>query len=540
MEVKRVALFSATGAVLIAAALAAANALSQWVYLRVDLSSGRIYSLSPATKGFLAKLDDRVLVRAYFSRELPAQYAPNRQYLSSLLREYRNYSRGKVRFQFVDVDSSEEAKSEAYREGVIPVRFNVISREKFEIRDSLMGLVLRYEDKKEVIPVLQDTRGLEYDLTSRIRKLTALAKPSLAFATDGGATGPEALPRDLRESLEHLYELGSLNLKELKGGATQYAALLVLGPQSALEEAALYGLDQFLMSGRPVVVLADTHRVDLQTFFAASLNTALDPLLNHYGLGLRRNITLDPQCQKMSVAQQQGWISITNIIDYPPFVLATDLSDTHPVTRDLDSLTLPFASPLEVSTRTTSAKVEVLARSSKSSWHARQGGFSLNPFQRFEPQGEDPKGPFALAAVVSGSFKSYFPEPPKGASGVHRTSTQGTGRLAVVGTSRFLTPDIPPNDPSRTFLLNLADWAAQSPDLISIRSKGSAGRPLREQSPAAKRVVRYANILGPGLAVILCGVLRWRSRRRDKANKRLLYVTPPPAPPSPLPRLAQV
>ena len=34
-----------------------------------------------------------------------------------------------------------------------------------------MGLILLYEDKREVIPVIQTSTGLEYDITTKIKSM---------------------------------------------------------------------------------------------------------------------------------------------------------------------------------------------------------------------------------------------------------------------------------------------------------------------------------------------------------------------------------
>ena len=40
-----------------------------------------------------------------------------------------------------------------------------------EIKQVYMGMVIMYGDKKESIPVIQTTTGLEYTITSAIKKL---------------------------------------------------------------------------------------------------------------------------------------------------------------------------------------------------------------------------------------------------------------------------------------------------------------------------------------------------------------------------------
>ena len=51
-----------------------------------------------------------------------------------------------------------------------------------------MGLVFMYEDAREVIPVIQTTTGLEYDITTNIKKLVDSNKESIAIASTSTQT----------------------------------------------------------------------------------------------------------------------------------------------------------------------------------------------------------------------------------------------------------------------------------------------------------------------------------------------------------------
>ena len=50
------------------------------------------------------------------------------------------------------------------------MQLQVIENDKVEIKKVYMGSVLLYEDKREVIPVIQTSTGLEYDITTKIKK----------------------------------------------------------------------------------------------------------------------------------------------------------------------------------------------------------------------------------------------------------------------------------------------------------------------------------------------------------------------------------
>jgi len=511
--VTRLRLFSAAGAALAAGCLVFLNLLSSQFHLRWDLSAERLYSLSPGSERILRELEDPVDVRVYFSKQLPPEYSASRSYVKDLLQEYRDTSEGHLRFEFVDVES-QDGQREALEAGITPVEFNVVSREKFELRQGLMGLVLRYEDKKETLPILLKVESLEYDLTSRILRLTRRSRKAVGVLSSHGALSPESLHPRVRELLERNYDVRPLDLRGLTRGATipaELSALLVLGPTEELQEGSLYAVDQFLMSGRPMALCLDTRRVDLRSFMVSSLKTGLEPWLRSLGFTLRADFVLDAQCQKVQVSQQRGWFAITNILDFPPFVLSTDLDKAHPVTRHLNSLTLPFVSAIEGSAAPRQGQATSLVRSSRFSWLKTAWGrglvHSINPMQGFTMDKEDLKGPFDLMVEVQGPFTSYFKTSalPRSAPGA---------RFILAGTSRFAHPDMPDSESGAVLLLSLVDWMLLDSDLIAIRAKGSVFRPLREVgNPAAKAAIRWLDILGPAFLIAVFGAARFRTRR---------------------------
>ncbi|TBR20030.1 hypothetical protein EPO15_13700, partial [bacterium] len=226
---------AAASAVLVAGCLGLGVVLAGRAPLRLDLTEGRLYTLSPGSRRILSSLPAPVEARVYFSETVEPKYAASRDYLKALLADCRRASRGRLSVRFVDVDKDDKAKEEALAAGVAPVQFNVVSSEKFEVRDGFMGLVLRSGDKREVLPVILEPAGLEHELMARLSRLASKAKPVVAFAS--GAP----LPEPARAALELRAELRPFDLGALKAGATvpaDVAALAVLGPQEKLGEPA--------------------------------------------------------------------------------------------------------------------------------------------------------------------------------------------------------------------------------------------------------------------------------------------------------------
>lgn len=503
-------------AALTAGCLVLGNVLAARVPLRLDLTEGRLFTLSPGSRRVLASLPGPVEARVYFSEAVEPRYAASRAYLRALLADARRASRGRLSVAYVDVDKDPKGKDEALQAGVAPVQFNVVSEEKFEVRDGFMGLSLRHADRREVIPVILDPSGLEHELVTRLARLSAKDKPVVGVAAGFGLGGPESLAEPVRAALELRAELREVDLAALKAGATvaaDVAALAVLGPQEKLSEPAAAALEAYLLSGRPLFLAVDGRKADLRAFMASPLDSGLGPFLRKHGVSLRSTYVLDAQNQPVQVTQRRGFFTLANVIPYPLFPVVTDLDRGHPLTRELQSLSLPFATALHLSSASSGAVWTVLARSSPRSWvrSVWEKGFahSISPLEAVAPGPVDPPGPYVLAAVSEGPFGP---------------GAKPGGRLLVVGTAGFARPGLPVGESGAAFLLNAVDWMLQEEDLIAIRSKDVAERPLRELSPAAKAAARWTCVLLPPSLVVLLGLARRRSRRAADAARAARYA----------------
>ncbi len=73
------------------------------------------------------------------------------------------------------------------------------------------------------------------------------------------------------------------------------------------------------------------------------------------------------------------------------------------------------------------------------------------------------------------------------------------------------------------FVENAIDWLAQDEALIGIRSKNRAPPPLVFTSAATRSAVKYGNIIGVPLLLVVAGVLRlWRRRQLTRRVYRPL------------------
>src|SRR5262245_20098902 len=172
--------------VLVVAVLIVLNLVSTRFFGRLDLTEGKIYSLSEASRQVAADLHDPLIARVYISADLPPQLITVRQYLLDLLSEYRAYGHGNFQFEVVH-PSTEEEETEAQSYGVQPFQANVYEQDKVEMKKITLGLVFIHADQQEALPAVTSTEGLEFQLTSAMRRVTqrSLGNVGIVASTGG-------------------------------------------------------------------------------------------------------------------------------------------------------------------------------------------------------------------------------------------------------------------------------------------------------------------------------------------------------------------
>ncbi len=519
-----------TTLVLIAAILLVLNLISVNLFTRLDLTEGRVFSLSPATVKVLRNLDDRLIAKMYFTKDLPPPYNGYARYLKDQLEEYQAYAKGKLKLEMID--PAEEGKEmEAQRYGVPPLQVNAMENDKIEIKKVYMGLVLLFEDRKEVIPVVQNISGLEYDLTSAIKRLTSRFLPSVGYLT--GQEGPD-LDKDLtylNQALSRQYRVRRINLVEGNPIPADVGVLIILGPKKEFSEEEEYAIDQFLMRGGKLAFLLNHVQVDVQRGSMEKQNLGIEDLLKNYGIAIQDNLVTDLQCSRVAISQQQQGFIYQNVVSYPFFPAATDFDKNNMMVKSLGTISFYFVSSLDPATSGSGKNVrfDPLIRSSKNSG-IQTVPCDVNPYRKFS-QADFRQSNLTLAATLQGNFSSYFtgkekPSLPSGTSSPESTlySSPPT-RMVVVGDADWVTDQNIRGTDNLTFFLNMVDWLSQDEALIAIRSKQVSARPLKEISVGAKRLVKYGNTLGLPFLVILFGVVRWQVRKRYKKSMTILGET---------------
>ncbi len=154
--------------------------------IRFDLTEGRIYSISDATRAYLGQLREPLLIRGYFSEKTHPLLAPLAPRMKDLLREYEIAGNGKVRVEIVDPASNPELEDEANTKySIRAVPFQVADRHQASLVNAYFDVLVVYGDKYEVLSFRDlievkalgesdldvQLRNPEFDLTRSIKKV---------------------------------------------------------------------------------------------------------------------------------------------------------------------------------------------------------------------------------------------------------------------------------------------------------------------------------------------------------------------------------
>ncbi|MFH1810047.1 MAG: GldG family protein [Pseudomonadota bacterium] len=523
------------------------NVISVGLFGRLDWTRNREFTLSQATRDLVKNLSDPVTITAYFSRDLPPPYSTNARYVKDLLEEYYAASKGNLRYEFVDPLSEEtEADKEAKKEvkqdifgrsvreetsverdlrnvGIPPVQVRVNEDDKIEVKRAYMGIAIRHGDKKEVIPVVQDTAGLEYDLTTMIRKVSRAKAPKVALITGHNNPDVQKEMGQIYGLLGQLYDITTLDLSSTPSIGDDVDAILVIGPKTPFSEAEQRAIDQFVMSGRSAAFMLGAVDPDLQTMQANPIDSGLAPLLESYGVKIDPGLVLDAECATMSVMQQRGFLRIAQPVKYPFVPVPKALDPDHPLTRGLSQVSFAFMSPLSLSLPEGSAvKGDILVKSSAESW-VQSPPYNLDPMQRWTSDTLGQASPRDMLITLRGPVKSYFHKGAEetGMSVDPTAKTQaGDARILVAGgfafvLDQFMSPG------NQALMLNLLDWMVLDDALLAVRARGLAAAPLDEVSDGTRNMVKGFNIVGLPLAFVAFGLLRWRMREGRRQHAAL-------------------
>ena len=480
------------------------NIISQGLFIRLDYTADQRYTLSSTTLNIIKDLDEVITARVYFSQEVPPELLVRRRDLQNLLVEYENSSNGNVIYKLVN-PKDEELQAEAQKAGIAPIIVNVQGRNKLNKLQVYMGIVIEKGTNKETIPFLDPDPNIsvEYALTKAIKKVSIDKKLKIAVLQGHQEPAIDASP-DIQNELSLFYDFESYTIKPEEDISQDYKAVVIINPVDTFKSSELEKLNRYLGNGGGIYLAytpVEGNLTNLQ--LTAKNDIGLSGWLATQGLTMEKKFIVDAKCGAVTVTQQQGIFRYNSQIQFPYFPVIINF-DQHPISKNLESVFLPFASPITISPQDSNLIYTPLAYTSAKSGTAAVGGF-IDINKKWSQQDFQDDGK-VVAVAVEGFNNS-------------------TGRLVVIANDQFATGQQSRNlgRDNANLAINAIDWLADDTGLINLRSKTITSRPLTpDLEDDDKNILAYMNVFMPILLILIYAFIK-RQRQIKKRNDWINY-----------------
>jgi len=498
--------YSAVGLAALFLVLVAFNYLASVGPLRADLTEGRLYTLSEGTTRILKRLDAPVRVRLFVSQgehAMPVQLRSYAQRVEDLLREFKSVAGANLIIEKYNPKPDSEEEDAAQLDGIEAQQ--LLSGEQF-----YLGLAVSRLDRKQSVPALNPARErlLEYDLARAIARVGAAERPTIGLMSALPVLGEKfnpftrqsSEPWALANELKRDFNVTPVNMTA--ASIDKDLNVLVLIHPRDITDATEHALDQFVLRGGKLVVFVDPY---------AYFDQQPSPIPGIGGGG--SSSTLPRLFKAWGVEMNPGKV-IADVVyasgggnRYTPTVLTlnrTSFNRDDVVTSQIETLLYAFGGAFEVKPVEGLKATELLKSSPNSmlvdnvvamvSGEAATKGFK--PDEKSRP----------LALRLSGKFRTAFPEgrpkadapAAKDAKAKPEAAQEPLLKEAVKENSIVLVADVDmlndgaavdvqevfgrrivvPSNGNLAFAQGILEQLASGDDLISLRSRAAAFRPL--------------------------------------------------------------
>jgi ABC-type uncharacterized transport system involved in gliding motility auxiliary subunit len=432
------------------AILGVLNFLAYRHHHRFDLTSDKVYSLSPQSAQLLQGLTQDLRLEAFVEGGANPE-------VEDLLRNYREAS-DKVTFRMIDPDREPEL---AERYGI--KAYNTVR--------------VQYGEASN-----QVTQPTEENLTNAIIKITRTGARTVCVVEGHGE--PDLNDREsargyalFKQALENeTYQVKPLLLATIDTVPTDCSLVVVAGPTRPFLAQELPQLDAYIKGGGRMLFLLPPQK-------AGEFIDFLKP----YGITLGADVVVD---QVVRLFQGPA-------LGLAPLVDTYDAS--HEITKALKGRSLfPMTRSVTAAEGTAGVKATELVKTSPSSW-AETDLTALFENQQAALDPSDRKGPVPIAVAAELDLKQL------GGTGTD-------ARIAVFGSSEFAdNQHVEGTFYNQDLLLNTVGWLVGQSDLVSIRPRGVRASRVAFTEREGTAIFYLSVLVLPEL-LLLAGLLVWWRR----------------------------
>lgn len=532
-------------------------------FFRIDLTEEKRYTLSEGTKSLLKRLPQAIYITVYLEGDFPYPVQRYKRAVQTLLAEMRAIAPKPLNYTFINPSKNPDLLRLFKEKGIQPIPIHVRVSQTETRRQYMYPVATVRSGQEEIwvdlikghmrpngqIDLLEAEQEVEYKFAAAFRQIATYGeKPLLGLLSGHGEYTLAQMPQ-LRAELERFYRILPVRVKEGQALAPAkaylpdslrkrlegegFAAVLIIGPDSAFTEREKYELEQYLLRGGRLLWLLDHHRINLSEGRALvqlrELN--IDDLFFRWGWRPAYDLVQDLSCGFIEVIQgyYEGPVWGAEKWLYYPLVY---IFPQHPITRTVDAILYRYAGSVDTLPRE-GVKHTILAVSSPLSRSIKGTQIidvNLTIKTPPKPDAFRGKGFRPMAVLSEGRFLSVFqdreaprdehaPQPPTArflpASGLPGKVLWITdGEFALPAEVQGRKADYTPLD-NLTFLLNCIDYLTGESTLTQVRSRSVQ---VRRLNPDIVRryplLIQAINFAAPLVLMIAFGIglYFWRKR----------------------------
>lgn len=469
---------------------------------RMDLTQGRLYTLSDGTRNILASIDEPIHLYFFYSDKGAHDIPQVRAYATrvrEMLQEMASRSNGKLKLQVIDPLPFSEDEDRATSMGLQAIPVSAAGDKIF------LGIAgTNSTNGQAAIPFLQPDKEafLEYDIAKLIHELEVPKKPVVGLLSGLPLSeGFDPQTRQMRQpwavdqQWTQLFDIKNIDAATLKSIDKDMDVLIVVQPKQ-LSDDVQYAIDQFVLRGGHLLVFVDP---DAQLDTAGSdPSNPMAAMMADKSSDLPRlfkawHIEYDPhrvaidRSRALAISMGEGQAPVRH-----PAILgltSDDFNRDDVVTANLNNINVSTAGYFDLAKDAKDEKLEPLIQTSSDASSVptdrlRMLGDPSSLLADYKPAGN----PFVIAARLSGKLKTAFPE-RKGEGSLSESKEDAQVVLVAdtdllsdrmwVQVRQFLGQSIMNAFANNgDFAVNALDNLAGSSDLIKIRGRATAQRPF--------------------------------------------------------------
>lgn len=557
------------------ALLLSINTIGSFFFYRLDLTSEKRYSLSPATREMLKNLDDVVYFKVYLDGDFPAGFKRLQKETQEMLDEFRAYNEN-IQYEFINPSASSDKKereslyAQLYQSGLNPTQLQVNKDDGMTQQVIFPGALVAYKGKELPIDLLTTQLGappeqqlnnsvqsLEYNLSNVIRKLIVTEKPKIALIQGHGELNGVHIA-DIASALSEYYTVEPVTIggriSALSGHhpgkdstativSNKYKAIIIAKPDSAFSEKDKFIIDQFIMQGGRALWLVDPVYAEMDSLqnqnqtIGITNATNLDDLFFNYGVRMNNALVLDATALPIPVVTGRiGDQPKTEFLPWYFFPVVTP-SSQHPIVRNLNAIKFEFTGFLDTLEIPGIKKTILLSSSKYSRSLDAPVMISLEMLHQAQDVSQFTQSDLPLGALLEGEFVSLFlnrvPPELSGAPEIGFTSKSKPTRMIVFADGDLPKSQIQPSDNgpiplpagydrftrqqfgNRDLILNAVNYLCDDSGMLSVRSRELKLRMLDGTRIRTEELKwQLINTVVPVLLVITIGLLYFVYRKR--------------------------